>query len=105
MLTALVTAAARGGAFRLRRDGRSRILGDQRDTPDKEASNEQPNCLKNAHPRTSVPEPNSRIVRRVRLHGNRRKSFVRKADGVFRRDSMNSSLLLIGWLLGLASAY
>ena len=33
-------------------------------------------CLKNAHPRTSVTEPNSRVVRPMRPHGSRRKSFV-----------------------------
>ena len=56
-------------------------------TAGEEASKEQPNCLKNAHSRTSSTEPNSRIVRPMWLHGKRRKSFARTADGVFGRDS------------------
>lgn len=39
----------------------------------REASNEQPDCLKNAHPWTSIAEPNSRIVRPMRLGGDRRR--------------------------------
>ena len=46
------------------------ILGDQRGTTGKEASNEEPNCLKSAHPWTCVTEPNSRIVGPMRRHGN-----------------------------------
>ena len=47
---------------------------------------QQPDYLKNAHPWTSVTEPNPWILLPMTLHGNRRKSFGHKADGVFGRD-------------------
>ena len=46
------------------------VLGHQYGTTGKEASNEQPHCLKNAHPWTSVAEINSRTLRPKRRHGN-----------------------------------
>ena len=63
------------------------ILGGQCGATGKKTSNEQPDYLKNAHPWTSVAEPNGLIVPLMSLHGNTRKSFARKADGVFGRDT------------------
>ena len=66
------------------------VLGGQGGTTGEEAANEQPDCLENAHPWTSTAGPNSRILRPIRPQGNTRKSFARKADGVFDRDKAHS---------------
>jgi len=68
----------------------SQVLGGQRAPTGKKTSNEQPDYLKNAHPWTSVAEPNGLIVHLMALHGNRRKSFAGKTDGVFGRDRFSA---------------